>query len=198
MARYALFLRHGQSAHNAHTGTEELADQAGDRLTDLGFEQARAAGLGLAELGVADTLLTSPLRRARETAEAVGEVLGLEPQVLDYTYEMGGGEDFPAALARVHRCKEELEARPDDEVPLLVNHGIFTRFFLLDSLLGERFVPDFGLRIWQLGSVNCGLTTFAQGHTHYPDRKLVPGWTCLSWMERPWDRPRPPGPGRRG
>lgn len=188
--RRALFLRHGESAHNAHTGSEELADEDGDLLTELGQAQARAAATGIAalDLGV-DRLLTSPMRRARETAAALAPVLGLEPEVVPYAHEMGGGEEgFEAAVGRVRRLRTELDGRPEEEVPLLVTHGIFTRFFLLDAMLGERFEESWLLDIWHLGSANCGLTTFASGFSRYPDGSDVPGWTCLSWMERPWDR----------
>jgi hypothetical protein len=89
----------------------------------------------------------------------------------------------------VRRLKAELESGADGELPLLVTHGIFTRFFLLDAMLGERFEESLLLRIWHLASANCGLTTFAAGFSRYPSGGLVPGWTCLSWMERPWDRP---------
>jgi broad specificity phosphatase PhoE len=188
--RRALFLRHGESAHNAHTGSEELAAQDGDLLTELGQAQARAAGRGIAalELGV-NRLLTSPMRRARETAAALAGPLGLEPEVVPYAHEMGGaGETFGQALGRVRRLRTELEGRPAEELPLLVTHGIFARFFLLDALLGERFEESLVERMWQLASANCALTTFASGVSRYPDGSTVPGWTCLSWMERPWDR----------
>ena len=190
-ARRALFLRHGESAHNAHTGTEQLPAEDGDLLTEVGQAQARAAAAGIAalELGV-DRLLTSPMRRARETAEALAGPLGLEPEVVPYAHEMGGaGESFGQAVGRVRRRRDELEGRPATEVPLLVTHGIFTRFFLLDAMLGERFEEAMLLQIWHLASSNCGLTTFASGVSRYPDGSTVPGWTCLSWMERPWDRP---------
>jgi broad specificity phosphatase PhoE len=189
--RRALFLRHGESAHNAHTGSEALADQQGDLLTEVGQAQARAAGAGLAvlDLGV-DRLLTSPMRRARETAAALAGPLGLEPEVIPYAHEMGSAtETFGQALGRVRRLRTELEGRPEEERPLLVTHGIFTRFFLLDAMLGERFEESLLLQIWHLASSNCGLTTFASGASRYPDGRPVPGWTCLSWMERPWDRP---------
>jgi broad specificity phosphatase PhoE len=191
MSRRALFLRHGESAHNAHTGTEELADEEGDLLTEVGQAQARAAGEGIAALGLGvDRLLTSPMRRARETAAALAEGLGLEPEVVPCAHEMGSAEEtFGQAVARVRRLRAELEARPEEETPLLVTHGIFTRFFLLDAMLGERFEESRQPRIWHLGSSNCGLTTFASGVSRYPNREPVPGWTCLSWMERPWDRP---------
>jgi broad specificity phosphatase PhoE len=191
MSRRVLFLRHGESAHNAHTGSEELADEEGDLLTELGQAQARAAGAGLAalELGV-DRLLTSPMRRARETAAALAEPLGREPEVVPHAHEMGAaGESFEQALGRVRRLRGEFEARPEVELPLLVSHGIFTRFFLLDAMLGERFEESLVPQIWHLASANCALTTFASGVSLYPDGSLVPGWTCLSWMERPWDRP---------
>lgn len=190
MSRRALFLRHGESAHNAHTGSEELAAEQGDLLTEVGQAQARAAGRGLAalELGV-DRLLTSPMRRARETAAALAGPLGLEPEVVPYAHEMGGEESFGQAVGRVRRLRTELEGRPEEELPLLVSHGIFSRFFLLDAMLGEGFEESLLPRIWHLASANCGLTTFASGVSRYPDGSLVPGWTCLSWMERPWDRP---------
>jgi phosphohistidine phosphatase len=51
------------------------------RLTQAGREQARALGRRLAEEGISpDALLTSPLVRARETAAALGEALGIEAE----------------------------------------------------------------------------------------------------------------------
>jgi broad specificity phosphatase PhoE len=189
--RRALFLRHGESAHNAHTGSEELAAERGDLLTELGQSQARAAGRGLAALAFGvDRLLTSPMRRARETAAALAGPLGLEPEVVPYAHEMGSAEEsFGQAVGRVRRLRTELEGRPAEELSLLVTHGIFTRFFLLDAMLGDRFEESLVPRIWHLASANCGLTSFASGISRYPDGGTVPGWTCLSWMERPWDRP---------
>ncbi|HEX2391707.1 MAG TPA: histidine phosphatase family protein [Solirubrobacterales bacterium] len=183
-----LFLRHGESAHNAHSAAEPLGEQEGDRLTERGLEQARAAGIALAGQGIT-RLLSSPLRRARETAAAVGEGLGLEPIELAYAHELHAGESFEGAIARVRRLKRELEAGGAGELPLLVTHGIFTRFFLLDSLLGEDFAAPLAGRIWQLGSHNCGLTTFAHGETRDPAGTPVGGWVCLTWMARPWDPP---------
>jgi broad specificity phosphatase PhoE len=184
----ALFLRHGESVHNAHGGGEPVPDSDGDRLTERGLRQAEAAGAGLAELGIT-SLLTSPMRRTRETAEAVGAALGMAPVELSHAHELGGGETFETALARVHRLKEEFERGTAGELPLLVTHGIFTRFFLLDSVLEEGFEAGMAGRIWHLGSHNCGLTVFAHGETYDPAGNEVPGWTCLTWMERPWDRP---------
>jgi broad specificity phosphatase PhoE len=184
----ALFLRHGQSAHNAHRGVEQLAEADGDQLTELGRRQAEAAGEALRERGVT-RLLSSHMRRARETAAIVGEAAELEPEVLDYAGELLLGEPFPDAVARVRRLKAELDGGTWGELPLLVTHGIFIRFFLLDSVLGDGFTPAVGDGVWRLGSRNCALSAFTSGEVRDPLGREVPGWTLLSWMERPWDPP---------
>jgi broad specificity phosphatase PhoE len=184
----ALLLRHGESVHNAARSGEPAAHSEGDKLTDKGVEQAHAAGEGLRELGVTH-LLSSPLRRARETAAAVSETLGLEAEEIDYVGELTSAESFEGAIKRVRRLKAELESGRDGELPLLVTHGIFLRFFLLDSVLGERFEAPMAAGIWNLGSHNCGLCTFAHGESRDPLGQPIPGWTCLTWMERPWSRP---------
>ena len=184
----ALFLRHGESEHNAHSGAEGLGVDGGDLLTERGRQQARAAAAALAGAG-ATRLLTSPLRRARETADALAAELDLVPSVLPYAGELRDGERFGDAVARVRRLKAELEAGRPGQLPLLVTHGIFTRLFLLDSLLGEELTAERAAGIWHLGSHNCGLTVFAHGETRDPSGAEVPGWTCLTWMARPWDPP---------
>jgi broad specificity phosphatase PhoE len=184
----ALLLRHGESVHNANRSGEPAAHSDGDRLTEKGVEQAHAAGAGLRDLGVTK-LLCSPLRRAQETARAVGDALGLDPEEIDYAGELTSAETFEQAVERVRRLKAELESGADGELPLLVTHGIFTRVFLLDSVLGERFEASMAAGIWNLGSHNCGLSVFAHGESRDPLGQPIPGWTCLTWMERPWSRP---------
>jgi broad specificity phosphatase PhoE len=184
----ALFLRHGESVHNARRSGEPAAHSNSDRLTEKGIEQAHAAGAALRDHGIT-RLLSSPLRRAQETARAVGDALGLDPEEIDYTGELTSGESFEEAVERVRRLKAELETGADGELPLLVTHGIFTRFFLLDSVLGERFEAPLAAGLWNLGSHNCGLSVFAYGESRDPLGEIIPGWTCLTWMERPWSRP---------
>jgi len=184
----ALLLRHGESVHNAARSGEPAPHSDGDRLTKTGIAQAHAAGAGMREYGVT-RLLSSPLRRAWETAQAVGDALGLDAEEIDYVGELTSGETFEQAVARVRRLKTELEAGKGGELPLLVTHGIFARFFLLDSVLGDRFEAEMAAGIWNLGSHNCGLSGFAYGESRDPLGQPIPGWTCLTWMERPWDRP---------
>src|SRR5262245_2122021 len=133
-----LFLRHGESAHNVHTGEERLAEEVGDLLTERGRAQAAEAGAGLRALDLGITrLFTSPMRRATETAEAVGEALGLAPEPIPSAYEFHRGETWGEGLERVRELKRRLEEKPEDGLPLLVTHGILTRFFLLEAILGD-------------------------------------------------------------
>lgn len=182
----ALFLRHGQSLHNAHRGELPLAEAEGDGLTELGRRQAEAAGGALREMRVT-RLLSSPMVRARETADAVGAAIGHEPEMLDYVGELLLHESFEEAVGRVRRLKTALEAGVWGDRPLLVTHGIFIRFFLLDSVLGDGFTPAVGEGIWRLGSRNCALSTFSRGESRTPLGAEVPNWALVSWMERPWD-----------
>jgi broad specificity phosphatase PhoE len=188
----ALFLRHGESVHNAHTGEERLAEELGDRLTERGRGQAEAAAAGLRDLDLPITkLFTSPMRRATETAEPIGTTLGLEPEPIPYAFEFHRGEEWDEAMERVRRLKARLEEEPEDGLPLVVCHGIIIRFLLLDSLLGpDGFPEEMRPRMWHLRSFNCALSTFEHGETREPGgAPAIRGWNCVTWMERPWDRP---------
>ena len=181
-----LFLRHGESAHNVHTGEERLAEELGDLLTERGRAQAAAAGAALGDLGIT-RLLTSPMRRATETAEAVGAALGLTAEPVPYAFEHHREETFEEAMGRVREIKRYFETGPGDGLPLLVTHGILLRFFLLDSILGAGFTADLVPRMWGLRTFNCALSTFTRDEPGEPDESL--GWSCVTWMARPWDLP---------
>jgi broad specificity phosphatase PhoE len=87
------FVRHGESASNAAPGAMALPRNQGDRLTDRGFEQARSVAERLAEAG-ATRILTSPLRRARETAQVIAERLDLPVTELEELRELRESDDF--------------------------------------------------------------------------------------------------------
>src|SRR5580693_9763021 len=70
----ALLLRHGQTALSA---ARRFAGRGDIPLTDLGLEQAAAAAARLARRGHIDRVLTSPLRRAQQTAAAVADAVGV-------------------------------------------------------------------------------------------------------------------------
>jgi ribonuclease H / adenosylcobalamin/alpha-ribazole phosphatase len=110
----------------------------------------------------------------------------------DPDFSWHGGESFNEVRGRVQRLKDELERDYSGRRPLVVTHGLFLRFLLFDSLLGEAFMPAQVGRLWYVRSVNCGVSVFEHGERWHPADADTPGWTCVTWMARPWD---PPGPG---
>ena len=69
-------LRHAIAADQPPDGHDDRARA----LTDEGRRKMRAAARGMRALGIApDLLLSSPLVRAAETAQIVGDELGLQP-----------------------------------------------------------------------------------------------------------------------
>src|SRR6266850_8250767 len=77
--RYELYLiRHGLAEDRG----EAWPDDAKRPLTEEGMSRLRKQARGLARLGVAvDIVLTSPLVRARQTAEIIAAGLDLRPHV---------------------------------------------------------------------------------------------------------------------
>jgi broad specificity phosphatase PhoE len=99
MSQEILLARHGQTADNAGG---RILGRRDPPLTDVGVAQARALAGDLRDAGIA-ALWTSPLARARATAEIVGEALGLQARVLPELIESARGswEGRPVAeLAR--------------------------------------------------------------------------------------------------
>jgi phosphohistidine phosphatase len=71
-------LRHGIAADVGPKGSGD----AGRPLTEEGIARMREAAHGLQRLGLQlDMLLSSPLVRARQTAEIIGQALNIEPQL---------------------------------------------------------------------------------------------------------------------
>lgn len=87
-----------------HGKAEDVGPDGGDasrRLTDDGRRDFRRGAEGFASLGVRlDRILTSPLARARETAEILANVLdGPEPERLD-ALAFGDEAEILGAVAR--------------------------------------------------------------------------------------------------
>ena len=82
-----LLVRHGQSTWNADGRWQGRADPP---LSELGERQAEAVAAALSPAGTGGyevtSLWTSPLARARRTAEIVGELIGLPP-IMDVRLE---------------------------------------------------------------------------------------------------------------
>jgi len=82
-----LLIRHGQSLGNI----EGRIQDGTDPLTERGRAQARALAAALAVRGDLTHLYTSPLARARETAEIVGAAVGVAPVAVAGLAEIDAG-----------------------------------------------------------------------------------------------------------
>ncbi len=96
-----LLLRHGQTPLSAE---RRFAGRGDIPLTELGLEQAAAAAAALAGRGGIDLVLTSPLRRARQTAEAVtqqtGAPLAVDDDLAETDFGSWEGMTFAEVMAR--------------------------------------------------------------------------------------------------
>ncbi len=141
------FLRHGAAVAN---GERPLSEEGARQVKRI------ARWIKRSELGLG-TVFTSPLVRARETADIVGAELGLEPVVTDLL-------DSGSTLRRV---AELLAANPPDAGVLLVGHE-----------------PDFGTIISQLiggGSIEMKKAGLARLECE----RIEAGSACLRWLLPP-------------
>jgi broad specificity phosphatase PhoE len=90
------FTRHGESVANlADRGMTREPEDA-DRLSERGWEQARGVGERLRGEGI-EAILASPYGRAQETAQAIGEVLGLPFDTDEDLHEVRQSDAYRAA-----------------------------------------------------------------------------------------------------
>ncbi len=139
------YTRHGQSKWNLE---RRLCGRIDIELTEKGLEQARelakkASGLGL------DLIISSPLKRARDTAEEVSKSCGApvitDDRLLEMNYGIFEGTDFYGeefrkvnnqiamrfpngesrldAACRVYGFLDEIKVKYADKTVLLVAHG---------------------------------------------------------------------------
>ena len=87
MARLIL-IRHGESVANLE---RRFTFDANEPLTPAGLEQARARGEAIRGRYAPVALYSSPFRRALETAEQIGLVIGLAPMVIEDLREQSFG-----------------------------------------------------------------------------------------------------------
>lgn len=112
-----LLIRHGETAWNAERRLQGHTDIA---LSDHGHRQARALADALAAEGI-DLLVSSDLQRARETAQAVADKLGIEVAVDERLRERCYGAFEGMLYSQVARTYpaewEAWQARDIDALP---------------------------------------------------------------------------------
>ena len=82
------FVRHGQTAHNRDGLLQGRVDVA---LSELGHRQAERVASRFAGSTIA-AVITSPLRRGRDTAAAIAAVTGCDVEIDDRLLELDYGE----------------------------------------------------------------------------------------------------------
>ena len=111
-ARTVTLVRHGQterSMRKAYSGRLDIP------LTDEGREQARRAAASLAGAGI-DAIVSSPLVRARDTAQAIADATGapltVDERLTEIDYAVFEGLDRAAAQARFGQAFEDWRNDP--------------------------------------------------------------------------------------
>jgi probable phosphoglycerate mutase len=140
-----LLLRHGETPLSAEKRFSGRGDAA---LTDRGMEQARAAAARLASYDIA-AVLSSPLRRAMQTAAAVAEVLRLDVVIDEDLAEtdFGAWEGLTFAEAR-ERWPDEMQSWLDDPAVAPPEGESFATTFARVEAARERLVRDYaGARV---------------------------------------------------
>ncbi|WP_433598705.1 bifunctional RNase H/acid phosphatase [Nocardia sp. CA-135953] len=103
-----LLLRHGQTALSIQ---RRYSGRGNPPLTDLGREQAARAAKMLAAKGGIAAVVTSPLGRARETAEAAATALDIPVRVLDGLTETDFGDWEGLTFQEAAQRDPQLHAR---------------------------------------------------------------------------------------
>ena len=96
-----------------------IPDYETDTLTELGWKQAEAVGRRIAKSKI-DRIFTSPMGRAKQTAEPACRLLGLEPVVEEWTHEIGdeGYTTYPDGVRKSLCAMPNTLARGVDELEI--------------------------------------------------------------------------------
>lgn len=98
MTRNLILVRHGESVTNVLNIVSDDADK--NPLTEKGMEQARRAAEELKKLKI-DGIVSSPILRAKQTAEIISKLLRLEYSVDDRLREIGFGKFNGKSISEV-------------------------------------------------------------------------------------------------
>ncbi|MBI2825707.1 MAG: histidine phosphatase family protein [Planctomycetia bacterium] len=113
---YAYLVRHGATDASSAKPVRMQGRGTDDSLSESGRRQAHETGQFLAESRL-DAVYSSPMRRALETANAIGEPHGLAVTAVEELIEADLGRweglTWPEIEARDHEAYRQFIARPD-------------------------------------------------------------------------------------
>ncbi|MBP1989744.1 histidine phosphatase family protein [Paenibacillus eucommiae] len=141
--------RHGQTEWNSEN---RVCGITNINLTDTGIEQAKELSTKLADYKI-DIIISSPLKRAKETAEiisdAIGKIVIIDRRLFEQNYgvyegvsrnaedfraakkhfssKLSGGESLFQVAHRVYSLIEEIKEKYPNENVLFVTHGSVCR-----------------------------------------------------------------------
>jgi 2,3-bisphosphoglycerate-dependent phosphoglycerate mutase len=208
------FVRHGESVANLSDRNGTRRPEDADRLSDRGWEQARQLGRRLEGHGLEVIVASNMRRAqetAQGIAEVLDLPIETDPDLhelrqsdafyasspdfgdtgtlnwMPHTppdFSEPGAESFNDIMARVHRVRERLSERAEQQHILAVSHFGFLHFFLGSVLFGDDFTPQHVPGLYMAGHANTGITLFERRETRRMDGIDFPGWVLTTWNDQ--------------
>ena len=143
------FFRHGEAEPASADGTDEARE-----LTATGKQESRSMAEALSRAGLRpETIYTSPLVRARQTGEILGQVLGLSPQV-DERLRCGAAFGDVQALAAERGPASIMLVGHEPDLSTIVHQLTGGRVKMRTSCCArvdaDRVEPGLGILLWLL------------------------------------------------
>jgi probable phosphoglycerate mutase len=206
------FTRHGESVANVADRELQPRPDDADSLSERGWEQARGVGERLRDEGI-EAIIASRYRRAQETAQAIGEVLGLPYETDDDLHEVRQADayyeaapdygetgtitwmpssprDFaqPGAESfdRILGRVDRVQQRlaARDDTVLCVSHWGFIHFFLGRTIFRDEFAPHHLPALFRISHANTGITIFERREDYVIDGVDFNGWALKTWNDQ--------------